>query len=59
MQSLNFTLKAALVATSLTFASSAFAVDITGAGATFPYPIYWVLRAKKSVYKVLDYQGTF
>jgi phosphate transport system substrate-binding protein len=40
MQVSNFNLKAALLAVGLTFTSSVFATDITGAGATFPYPIY-------------------
>jgi phosphate transport system substrate-binding protein len=59
MQSLNFTLKAALVATSLTFASSAFAVDITGAGATFPYPIYakWAESYNVKTGVKLNYQS--
>ena len=33
-------LASAIFATSLTITPSAFAIDITGAGATFPYPIY-------------------
>lgn len=40
MQLSNFSLRAVLVAAGLTLATSAFAADITGAGATFPYPIY-------------------
>ncbi len=33
-------LKKALVISAISLAPSAFAVDMTGAGATFPYPIY-------------------
>lgn len=40
MQLSNFSLRAVLVAAGLTLATSAFAADITGAGASFPYPIY-------------------
>ena len=40
MQVFNFNLRAALLAAGLIIAPSAFATDITGAGATFPYPIY-------------------
>ena len=59
MKTLNFTLKAALVATSLTFASTSFAVDITGAGATFPYPIYakWAESYNVKTGVKLNYQS--
>jgi phosphate transport system substrate-binding protein len=40
MQTFNRALTGTLAAISLTLATSAYAVDITGAGATFPYPIY-------------------
>ncbi len=40
MQIFNRALTATVAAIGLTLASSAYAVDITGAGATFPYPIY-------------------
>ena len=33
-------LKKALVISAISLAPAAFAVDMTGAGATFPYPIY-------------------
>jgi len=50
-------LAAALVAGA--FASTAFAADITGAGATFPYPIYakWADAYKKSTGTGLNYQS--
>jgi phosphate transport system substrate-binding protein len=40
-------------------ASSAFAVDLTGAGATFPYPVYakWADTYKKSTGTGLNYQS--
>ncbi|HAF01499.1 MAG TPA: phosphate ABC transporter substrate-binding protein PstS, partial [Methylophilaceae bacterium] len=38
MQVSKFNFKAALLVAGLTVATSAFAIDITGAGATFPYP---------------------
>ena len=40
-------------------AGSAFAVDITGAGATFPYPIYakWADAYKKSTGVGMNYQS--
>lgn len=40
MRNFKLSLGSALVAATLAFATSAQAVDITGAGATFPYPIY-------------------
>lgn len=48
---------AVLVATS--FAGAAFAADITGAGATFPYPIYakWADAYKKETGVGLNYQS--
>jgi len=41
------------------FASNAFAAEITGAGATFPYPIYakWADSYKKSTGTGLNYQS--
>jgi phosphate transport system substrate-binding protein len=47
-----------LAATALT-AFSAFAADITGAGATFPYPIYakWADAYKKTTGNGLNYQS--
>lgn len=43
----------------LTLASAAHAADITGAGATFPYPIYakWAEAYKKSTNVGLNYQS--
>ena len=43
----------------LSAASSAFAVDITGAGATFPYPIYakWADAYKKASGNGMNYQS--
>ena len=40
MQVSSFSLKATVLFAGLTIATSAFAVYITGAGATVPYPIY-------------------
>jgi phosphate transport system substrate-binding protein len=47
------------VVASTAFASSAFAADITGAGATFPYPIYakWAEMYKKVSGNGLNYQS--
>lgn len=41
------------------FAAPAFAVDITGAGATFPYPIYakWADAYKKATGSSMNYQS--
>src|SRR5438128_12494714 len=50
----------AIVAAGLVAAStSAFAADITGAGATFPYPIYakWADAYKKETGNGLNYQS--
>src|ERR1700712_2782478 len=50
----------AIVAAGLVAAStSAFAADITGAGATFPYPIYakWADAYKKETGDGLNYQS--
>ena len=53
--------KAAAVAAGMTFvvAGSAMAADITGAGATFPYPIYakWAEAYKKVTNTGLNYQS--
>ncbi|RJG05666.1 phosphate ABC transporter substrate-binding protein PstS [Noviherbaspirillum cavernae] len=57
---LNKFLKSAVVATSASIAfSSAWAADITGAGATFPYPIYakWAEEYKKATGTGLNYQS--
>ncbi|MGH8807434.1 MAG: substrate-binding domain-containing protein, partial [Noviherbaspirillum sp.] len=57
---LNKFLKSAAVAagSALVF-SSAIAADITGAGATFPYPIYakWAEEYKKATGNGLNYQS--
>jgi phosphate transport system substrate-binding protein len=49
----------ALAAGTAVLVSSAFAADITGAGATFPYPIYakWAEAYKKSSGNGLNYQS--
>ena len=50
---------AAVVAGASTVFTSAFAADITGAGATFPYPIYakWAETYKKETNVGLNYQS--
>jgi phosphate transport system substrate-binding protein len=50
---------AALVLAGSAFASSTFAADISGAGATFPYPIYskWADAYKKETGNGLNYQS--
>ena len=47
------------LAIAATFATSAIAADITGAGATFPYPIYakWADSYKKETGNGLNYQS--
>jgi phosphate transport system substrate-binding protein len=59
MQVSNFSLKAALLAAGLIIAPSAFATDITGAGATFPYPIYakWAESYNVKTGVKLNYQS--
>jgi phosphate transport system substrate-binding protein len=57
---LNHTLKSAVVAAGAAVAfSSAIAADITGAGATFPYPIYakWAEAYKKATGAGMNYQS--
>src|SRR4051812_28727089 len=57
---LNKFLKSAVVAAGTAMVlSSAFAADITGAGATFPYPIYakWAEAYKKAAGTGLNYQS--
>lgn len=51
--------KLALFISSILVSISAFAVDITGAGATFPYPIYakWAENYQKSTGNRLNYQS--
>ena len=50
---------AVVAASALTLASAAHAADITGAGATFPYPIYakWAEAYKASTGIGLNYQS--
>ena len=59
MQVSNFSIKAALLAAGLILAPSAFATDITGAGATFPYPIYakWAESYNVKTGVKLNYQS--
>jgi phosphate transport system substrate-binding protein len=59
MQIFNRALTGTLAAISLTLASSAYAVDITGAGATFPYPIYakWAESYNVKTGVKLNYQS--
>lgn len=59
MQVSKFSLKAALVVAGLSLAGTAFAVDITGAGATFPYPIYakWAETYNVKTGVKLNYQS--
>jgi len=52
--------RAAVAALGVTLlAGAAFAVDISGAGATFPYPIYakWAEAYKKETGASLNYQS--
>jgi phosphate transport system substrate-binding protein len=59
MQNFNRALTGTLAAISLTLASSAYAVEITGAGATFPYPIYakWAESYNVKTGVKLNYQS--
>ena len=59
MQVSSFSLKTIILATSFTITTSAFAVDITGAGATFPYPIYakWAESYNVKTGVKLNYQS--
>ena len=52
-------LKKALVISAISLAPTAFAVDMTGAGATFPYPIYakWAEAFKAKTGSNLNYQS--
>ena len=52
-------LKKALVISAISFAPVAFAADMTGAGATFPYPIYakWAEAYKVKTGSNLNYQS--
>jgi phosphate transport system substrate-binding protein len=59
MTKLNTLLKSLGLATALMAAGSALAVDITGAGATFPYPIYakWAEAYKAKTGIAMNYQS--
>jgi phosphate transport system substrate-binding protein len=59
MTKLNTLLKSIGLATALMTAGSAFATDITGAGATFPYPIYakWAEAYKAKTGIGMNYQS--
>src|SRR5690349_22784891 len=52
-------MKTIVAAGAIAAATSAFAADITGAGATFPYPIYakWADAYKKETGNGLNYQS--
>lgn len=52
-------LKKALVISAISLAPAAFAVDMTGAGATFPYPMYakWAEAYKAKTGSNLNYQS--
>ena len=52
-------LKKALVISAISLSPAAFAVDMTGAGATFPYPIYakWAEAFKAKTGSNLNYQS--
>ena len=52
-------IKKALVISAISLAPSAFALDMTGAGATFPYPIYakWAEAYKAKTGSNLNYQS--
>jgi len=56
---MNLFLKKALVVSVISFAPVAFAADMTGAGATFPYPIYakWAEAYKAKTGSNLNYQS--
>ena len=56
---MNSFLKKALVVSAISFAPVAFAADMTGAGATFPYPIYakWAEAYKAKTGSNLNYQS--
>ena len=59
MRTLPRVLATVLATASLAIASSAYAVDITGAGATFPYPIYakWAEAYNQKTGVKLNYQS--
>jgi len=59
MRKLTHSLTAAMAATAMSLAVAAHAVDITGAGATFPYPIYakWAEAYNAKTGVKLNYQS--
>ena len=59
MTTLNTLIKSISLATALISASTAMATDITGAGATFPYPIYakWAEAYKAKTGTGMNYQS--
>ena len=59
MKKLNILLKSLGLAVALTVAGTAAATDITGAGATFPYPIYakWAEAYKAKTGVAMNYQS--
>jgi phosphate transport system substrate-binding protein len=59
MKKLNILLKSLGLAVALTAAGTAVAADITGAGATFPYPIYakWAEAYKAKTGVAMNYQS--
>ena len=56
---MRFAFLAAAAAATIAYATPAIAVDITGAGATFPYPIYakWADAYKKQTGSGMNYQS--
>ena len=56
---LNLMMRAAIVAAAVVVGSGAYAAEITGAGATFPFPIYskWADAYKKETGNGLNYQS--
>ncbi len=59
MKHTKFALRAALALTGAAFAGQVFAADISGAGASFPYPVYakWADSYKKAANVNLNYQS--
>src|SRR5690349_7289307 len=59
MRTISRALATGLATASLAIASSAYALDITGAGATFPYPIYakWAEAYNQKTGVKLNYQS--
>ena len=59
MKHSKFALRAAIALTGVTVAGYAFAADISGAGASFPYPVYakWADSYKKVTNVGLNYQS--